>query len=536
MKGLKGGKRARRGELRDRVEKGGVGKRRVEEKDVRWVMNGLVGVVKRDGMEEFVTGLVEGERGWSNESMEIVKEGVGEVDMIGGEKEGEVRSMEDMLRESDELFEEVEGKGKEVEGLERSMHAMGQRKLEEIGRMFDGRNVWEEEEMKKRALVGEKLFEIEEDDEIVDSMEKWKLRKLRQEKLMREERKQREKEGMVDRGRELGGTREEVKALRKEFRDWKEEVDEIRYILGKSDEEARGYAMDLEIKRWGKELRKMMGDVGKMVEEIRDGKVEVRSEVVVPEVMGRVMEVEKKVAVERGRTYGEVLRGVGKGMGVEEKGVMEGKMKVEKEVAEKSLLEREERRGRMVEVVLDSQGTEGEKSGGIGSWDSEKMEAELGLEKGEIMKVVGKKGKVVVEMRESKGKELVRGVSEDKWVKAVGSKVEEVRLRDNWVGMVIPAMSLEKWKGKMGEMRRELEDKVGMSLMKDPVWLVDERKMEGMRLRNVGVVVHVARESERVKWLEVGIVWDGVEMKLNRYVGRKEVEWCTKCASFGHSW
>ena len=29
-------------------------------------------------------------------------------------------------------------------------------------------------------------------------------------------------------------------------------MDEIRYILGKSDEDARGYAVDLEVKRWGK--------------------------------------------------------------------------------------------------------------------------------------------------------------------------------------------------------------------------------------------------------------------------------------------
>ena len=65
---------------------------------------------------------------------------------------------------------------------------------------------------------------------------------------------------------------------------------------------------------------------------------------------------------------------------------------------------------------------------------------------------------------------------------------------------------------------------------------MNERKIEEKRLSHVGVVLHVARESERVKWLEVGILWDGVRMGLNRYVGRKEVEWCTKCARFGHSW
>ena len=103
MKGLKSGKRAGRGDLGARVEKGGVGKRRVEEKDVRWVMNGMVGVVKKEGGEEFITGLVEGNGGWSNEEVEIVKEGVVDVDMIGGEDEGRVKSVEEMLMESDEF-------------------------------------------------------------------------------------------------------------------------------------------------------------------------------------------------------------------------------------------------------------------------------------------------------------------------------------------------------------------------------------------------------------------------------------------------
>ena len=70
----------------------------------------------------------------------------------------------------------------------------------------------------------------------------------------------------------------------------------------------------------------------------------------------------------------------------------------------------------------------------------------------------------------------------------------------------------------------ELEEKVGLRLMKEPVWLVNKRKMEIIRLSHVGVVIHVARESERVKWLECGIMWDGVRIGVNRYVGRKKVE------------
>jgi len=46
-----------------------------------------------------------------------------------------------------------------------------------------------------------------------------------------------------------------------------------------------------------------------------------------------------------------------------------------------------------VEVIQDSQGTEEERSEGEGSWDSEKVEKELGLSKGDIVKVGGKKGR-----------------------------------------------------------------------------------------------------------------------------------------------
>jgi len=111
VKGLKSGKGVRGGDFGARVKKGGVGKRRVEEKDVRWVMNGMVGVVKKDGGEEFITGLVEGEGGWGNEEVEVVKKGVVDVDMIGGEGSDGIKSVEDMLEESDNLFEELEGLG-----------------------------------------------------------------------------------------------------------------------------------------------------------------------------------------------------------------------------------------------------------------------------------------------------------------------------------------------------------------------------------------------------------------------------------------
>jgi len=107
---------------------------------------------------------------------------------------------------------------------------------------------------------------------------------------------------------------------------------------------------------------------------------------------------------------------------------------------------------------------------------------------------------------------------------------------DVWAGMVIPGVELEVWGGKMKELRKGLEEQVGMRLMRDPVWLVSEEKARRMGLKFVGVVVYVAREGERVKWLENGMKWGGEVYKLKRYVDRKEVEWCTKCAKMGHSW
>ena len=36
--------------------------------------------------------------------------------------------------------------------------------------------------------------------------------------------------------------------------------------------------------------------------------------------------------------------------------------------------------------------------------------------------------------------------------------------------------------------------------------------------------------------MEGGIKWVGEEYKLKRFIDRKEVEWCMKCAKMGHSW
>jgi len=530
--GILGGGWTKGGKSRDRVGKSVVGKRRLEEKDVRWVMGGKVGVVRGlDGEQEFLTGLVEGVKGWSNGSYEIVKGGE-EVDMIGGER------VLDLFEEAEELeigklLEEC-GEGKEVVRLSDRKGKGVDRSVREVGKMFEkGLAGGKIEEVKRFKLVGEEVLGEEEDDEGVDSMEAWKLRKVNKEKREKEERKKREKEGMVARGKELGRSREEVKKLRSEFRDWKEEVEEVSYILGESEEKVRSFALDMEVRRWGRELRELVSKVGLRGLSVGE-EVKILSEVVVPEMVGRVEDLKKKVVVGEERSYGEVLRGVSPSMGTEEVKELEKKKVEERREMESSLREREKRLSKKVEVVLDTQdGLSMEVDGGS-EWSSGRMEEMLGLNKGDVIGMVKKGGRITVEL---KGEEEVKKVEEvegKEWEEVKG--VKSVGSLDSWAGMVIPAIEVNRWKGKMGELKGELEKEAGLKLMKDPVWLLSEARIEEWRLREVGVLIHVAKESERVKYVEEGLLWRGIKVKVNRYVGKKEVEWCTKCAEFGHSW
>ena len=530
--GILGGGWARGGINRDRVGKGVVGKRRLEEKDVRWVMGGKVGVVRGlDGEQEFLTGLVEGEREWSNGSYEIVKGGE-EVDMIGGEK---VLSLFEEAEELEigKLLEEC-GEGKEVVKLSDRKGKGVSRGVREVGKMFEKELAVEKvEEVKRFKLVGEEVLEGEEDGEGMDSMEEWRLRKVNREKREKEERKKREKEGMVARGKELGRSREEVKKLRSEFRDWREEVEEVSYILGESEEKVRSFALDMEVRRWGKELRELVSKVGLKKLGVEE-EVKVLSEVVVPEMVGRVEDLKKRIVVGEGRSYGEVLRGVSPGMNNEEVEELEKKKVEERKELESSLREKERRMSKKVEVILDTQDGLGMEVDGESEWSSGKMEEVLGLNKGGVIGMVRKRGRITVELKGEEEVRKVEGVEGKEWEEVKG--VKSVGSLDSWAGMVIPAIEVNRWKGKMGELKGELEREAGLRLMRDPVWLLSEARIEEWRLREVGVLVHVAKESERVKYVEEGLLWRGMRVKVNRYVGKKEVEWCTKCAEFGHSW
>jgi len=89
--------------------------------------------------------------------------------------------------------------------------------------------------------------------------------------------------------------------------------------------------------------------------------------------------------------------------------------------------------------------------------------------------------------------------------------------------------------GKLGELRKDLE-KGGLRLIREPVWLLKEDKIREWRLREVGILIHVARESVRRRCLKKGLVWRDEKLRVYRCVSKKEVEWCTKCTEFGHSW
>ena len=302
----------------------------------------------------------------------------------------------------------------------------------------------------------------------------------------------------MSRGKDMSRLREEVKRLRNDFRDWKEEVEEIRYILGVEVEEVRSFAVDLKMKRLYEDLRKRVNGLGDLVLGMSsgmkgggEGKGEKNG--VREKVRGETME--REVVVEGGRSYSEVLKGVKVGVKGKEIEEMEEQKEKERRVMEEVMKERE-RKSLVVEVVLDSQEVIGSES----SWSSERMEEEMGLVKGEVKRVVGKKGKVRVEVESGEGVDKLLAVKKGRWKEVLGKEVREVRSMDVWAGLVIPGVEIKVWKGKLKELRKGLEEQVGMKLMIDPFWLVSEEKAVRIGLKYVGVVVYVVREGERSGW------------------------------------
>jgi len=151
----------------------------------------------------------------------------------------------------------------------------------------------------------------------------------------------------------------------------------------------------------------------------------------------------------------------------------------------------------------------------------------------EEVKGIGNRVKIVVKDREV-AERVEKKVSED-FGAAVGGGVVEVKRNENWVGLVIPGMSVERWEGKMEEIRELIEVENNIKLMRLPRWLANEDRRKGMKLRSVGVIIHMARECVRGKLIEEGIKWDNRKIEVKRYVEEKQLVFFTKCPMVGHN-
>jgi len=221
--------------------------------------------------------------------------------------------------------------------------------------------------------------------------------------------------------------------------------------------------------------------------------------------------LEKKVGAKGGRTYGEVLRGVGSGIAEGEE--VTRMMEEERVSWVESGIERERRSGKVVEVVLDSQ-----EEGSEVNWKRKEVIKELGVAEGEVEKVVMNGNRMKVVLKESEVAEKVEKIIREKGKDILGGGVVEVKRNENWVGIVIPGMSVERWEGKLEEMREMIEVENDVKLMRMPRWLANEDRRKALNLKSVGVNAHVAKESLRVKFVEEGMNWDGRKIQVKRYV------------------
>ena len=538
-KGGKSGKGERPGKSGVRVEKRSVGKRGLadleivggvmlangkallgNEKDGWKVVNDMVRVGNlwtngevaircgKKGLEE------EGWKVWEDEEVEDTFEGK------GGE-EGEDVEMEKVdikVERENRIEEDVERVMKDMlEGLKGEEWAKG------------------EEKSKKGKREGIEVVDLcgsSEGEGGVGLIEEWREEKKAKEKRERNERRKREVEGMVNRGKDRGMNREAVMEMKMAFGDYEEVVGDVGYVLGIEVGLARCFVMDREIRK----VVEMMvngGSVGKretrrMSEGLREEEVVVRSEVVVEEGLKEKEELVRMNGVKGGRTYGEVLKGAGEGVENEE---VNEKMEKERMSWVEDGIEREKRSGKVVEVVMDSQ----EESSGK-EWKKEEVAKELGVAEGSIdkVKVIGNRVKMV--MKDNEVAEVVQRKIEENKEEVMGGGVVEVKRNENWVGLVVPGMSVDMWEGNMEMLKEYIEVENDIKLMRMPRWLVNEDRRKSMGLKSVGVVVHVARESVRVKLVEEGLKWDERVIQVKRYVEEKQLVFCTKCAMVGHNW
>ncbi|PUU76969.1 hypothetical protein B9Z19DRAFT_1128955 [Tuber borchii] len=533
-KGEKSGKRGGPGNLGARVMKkegGKGGKLLLADRKYRVVGGGEAVLGSCEGDWKVYKGLKRVDGGWENDEVRLEDKmvldgsewgisGRGDWDiwedgMEGVEEEGKssaeaveeiierMRGEKDGVEIKKEKVEEGKGNGEE----ERGESKRGEKNRREEKDECCGGN----KKSKGKEVKG--VVVEEEEEEGLSSMEKWALEKKVKERREREERKKREKEGVINRGKDRGMGRDSVLEMWKEWQDYEELVKDARYILGVRTEEARSFMLD-------REIRKVLeislgGEMGKGgMRRVEREEVTVRSEVVVESGLKEKESLKKEVAVEGGRSYSEVLRGTPEGE--EEMEELAEKKDIEVKKWLDDSLERERRSGKVVEVVMDSQSGKSEEE-----WKVDEVMDKLGVSKNAVdkMKVCGNRVKMVMKDREVA--EKIEELGKEVIGEAIGGGVVEVKRNENWVGMVVPGMEVDMWEGKMEELKKKIEEENGIKLMRVPRWLANEDRRRANRLKRVGVIIHVARESIRVKLSEEGLKWKGKcweeMLKVNRY-------------------
>ena len=292
-------------------------------------------------------------------------------------------------------------------------------KVEEVGSEeveMEVDELSEEEKEREEKVIGKKDKGKGKQIEVVDIssgsdegsgvglINAWKEEKLAKERREKEEKRKREVEGMVNRGKDRGMGRKEVLEMKQMFGDYEEVVGDVGYVLGIDVGLARCFVMDREIRKvvemmvsGSSEVRR---DIRRMSEGRKEEEVGVRREEVVEEGVKEKEEMARMSGVKGGRTYGEVLRGVGSGIAEGEE--VTEKMEEERMKWVESGIEREKRSGKVVEVILDLQG---ERSGR--EWKKEEVVKELGIAEGAMEKMVVNGNRVKMVMKDNEVAEKV---------------------------------------------------------------------------------------------------------------------------------
>ncbi|PUU74718.1 hypothetical protein B9Z19DRAFT_1156980 [Tuber borchii] len=166
---------------------------------------------------------------------------------------------------------------------------------------------------------------------------------------------------------------------------------------------------------------------------------------------------------------------------------------------------------------MDSQSGKSEEE-----WKVDEVMGKLGISEHAVdkMKVVGNRVKMVMKDREVA--EKVESMGKEVLGEAIGGGMVDVKRNKVWVGMVVPGMEVDMSEGKMEMLKEKIEVENGIKLMRLPRWLVNEERRKGMGLKRVRVIIHVARESIRVRLSEEGLKWKGKNwegmLKVNRYI------------------